>query len=271
MKQEIGFLTYLSQLEKVPLLTAKQEKELAILAQSGSNRAKKKLVTANLKLVVKIAASFLYKGLPFQDLIEEGNLGLMRAVDKFDPKKGFRFTTYARWWIMSFIRRALRSSVSTIRLSASLIDLISRWKKVNLKLSQELGREPHYDEVVSELHPSPYFLRILKRFLRSDYSHKPNIFPGIVSSELKDFSDQDSPEVDGHLMDEADKKLIQKLLSTISEKEALILSMRYGLDHNKPPLTLRQVGRKLKMSGEYIRQIEEKALQKLHHVYLFPK
>lgn len=285
MKQEIGFLTYLSQLEKVPLLTAKQEKELAILAQSGgatkrhggktpsmrANRAKKKLVTANLKLVVKIAASFLYKGLPFQDLIEEGNLGLIRAVDKFDPKKGFRFTTYARWWIMSYIRRALRSSVSTIRLSASLIDIISRWKKVSLKLAQELGREPHYDEVVARLNLSPYFIRIFRRFLRSDYSRKPNIFPGIVSSELKDFSDKESSAVDSHLMDESDKKLIQKLLSTISEKEAYVLNMRYGLDHNKPPLTLRQIARKLKMSGEGIRQIEERALQKLHHVYLFQK
>lgn len=282
MKQETGFLTYLSQLEKVPLLTAKQEKELATLAQSGNtsvakatsmrvNRAKNKLITANLKLVVKIAASFLYKGLPFQDLIEEGNLGLMHAVDKFDPKKGFRFSTYARWWIMSYIRRALRSSVSPIRLSASLIDIISRWKKVSLKMAQELGREPHYDEVVAQLNPSPYFLRILKRFLRSDYSHRPNIFPGIVSSELKDFSDQDSSEMEVHLINEADKKLIQKLLATISAKEALILNLHYGLDHNKPPLTLRQVGRKLKMSGEYIRQIEDRALQKLHHVYLFPK
>jgi len=292
MKQEIGFLTYLSQLEKTPFLTAKQEKELAILAQSGNtsgappkakiakgakmlsmraSRAKNKLITANLKLVVKIAASFLYKGLPFQDLIEEGNLGLIHAVDKFDPKKGFRFTTYARWWIMSYIRRALRGSVSPIRLSTSLIDIISRWKKVSLKLAQELGREPHYDEVVSKLNLSPYFLRILKRFLRSDYSHKPNIFPGVVSSELKEYSDQDSSEMEIQLINEADKKLIQKLLSSISEKEALVLSMHYGLDHNKPPLSLRQVGRKLKMSGEYIRQIEEKALQKLHHVYLFQK
>ena len=140
-----------------------------------------------------------------------------------------------------------------------------------MRLAQELDREPQYDEVVAKLNPSPYFLRILKRFLRSDYSRKPNIFPGIVSSELKEFSDQDSPEVDGHLMDDADKKLIQKLLSTISEKEALILSMRYGLDHNKPPLTLRQMSRELKMSSEGIRQIEEKALRRLHHVYLFQK
>ena len=263
MKQEVGFLTYLSQLEKVPLLTAKQEKELAILAQSGNNRAKKKLVTANLKLVVKIAASFLYKGMPFQDLIEEGNLGLMRAVDKFDSKRGFRFTTYAR--------RALRSSVPTIRLSASLIDIISRWKKTGMRLAQELGREPHYDEVVAKLNLTPYFLRILKRFLRSDHSNKPTVFPGITSSELKEFSDQDSPEVDEHLIDESDKKMIHKLLSTISGKEALILSMRYGLDHHKPPLTLRQIGKKLKLSSEGVRQIEEKALQKLHHVYLSQK
>jgi RNA polymerase primary sigma factor len=285
LKQETGFLTYLSQLENTPFLTAKQEKELAILAQAGgaterhgsktlsvqAKRAKNKLVTANLKLVVKIAASFLYKGLPFQDLIEEGNLGLMHAVDKFDPTRGYRFTTYARWWIMSYIRRALRNSVSTIRLSASLIDIISRWKKTSLKLSQELGREPHYDEVAAKLKPSPYFLRILKRFLRSDYSRKPNIFPGIVSSELKEYSDQDSSEMEVQLINEADKKLIQKLLSSISAKEAQVLSLRYGLDHNKPPLTLEQVGQKLKVSREYVRQIEEKALQKLHHVYLFPK
>ncbi|MBI5779230.1 MAG: RNA polymerase sigma factor RpoD/SigA [Planctomycetes bacterium] len=271
MKQEIGFLTYLSQLEKTPILTAKQEKELAVLAQAGNKRAKNKLVAANLKLVVKIAASFLYKGLPFQDLIEEGNLGLIRAVEKFDPKRGYRFTTYARWWIMSYIRRALRSSVSTIRLSASLIDIISRWKKISVRLAQQLGREPYYDEIIDELKPSPYFLRILKRFLRSDYSKKQNVFPGVVSGDFKDISDKESLPADINLLDEADKKLIKKLLSTISEKEAQILSMRYGLDHNKPPLTLRQMAKKLKMSGERIRQIEEKALKKLHHVYLFPK
>ena len=271
MKQETGLLTYLSQLEKVPILTARQEKELAVLAQSGNKRAKNKLVTANLKLAVKIAASFLYKGLPFQDLIEEGNLGLMRAVEKFDPARGYRFTTYARWWIMSYIRRALRGSVSSIRLSASLIDVISRWKKVSVKLAQQLGREPYYDEIISELKPSPYFIRILKRFLRSDYSKKMNVFPGVVSGDFKDMSDGESLPADINLLDEADKKLIKKLLSTISEKEAQILSLRYGLDHNKPPLTLRQVAKKLKMSCERIRQIEGLALHKLHHVYLFPK
>lgn len=265
MKQEFGFLTYLSQLEKTPFLTAKQEKELAIQAQAGNKRAKNKLVSANLKLVVKIAASFLYKGLPFQDLIEEGNLGLIRAVDKFDPHRGYRFTTYARWWIMSYIRRALRNLVPTIRLSASLIDVISQWKKVTLKLTQELGREPHYDEVIARLKPSPYFLRILKRFLRSDYANKPNVLPGIVSSELKEFSDLNSPDVDNNLINESDRKIIKDLLASISAKEAQVLSLRYGLDRNKPPLTLRQIARKMKISGEAVRQIEEKALQKLQH------
>ncbi|MEW6026228.1 MAG: RNA polymerase sigma factor RpoD/SigA [Planctomycetota bacterium] len=271
MKQEIGLLTYLSQLEKAPLLTAKQEKELAVLAQSGNKRAKNKLVSANLKLVVKIAASFLYKGLPFQDLIEEGNLGLMHAVDKFDPKRGYRFTTYAQWWIMSYIRRAIRSSAYSIRLSASLIDVLSRWKKISLKLAQKLGRQPYYDEIISELNPSPYFLRILKRFLRSDYSKKTNVFPGMVSGEFRYIPDEDTQPVDINLLDDSDKKLIKKLLSTISEKEAQILSMRYGLDHNKPPLSLRRVARKLKTSCEWIRQVEEAALQKLHCAYLTEK
>jgi RNA polymerase primary sigma factor len=263
MKQDFGSLSYLSQLKKTPWLNAAQEKELTLKARAGSKRAKNKLISANLKLVVKIAASFICRELPLQDMISEGNIGLMHAVDKFDPSRGYRFATYARWWVMSYIRRALTNHVATIRISSSMIAFISRWKQTSLALTNELGREPYYDEIIARLKPSTFFLSIIKRLLRSDYSNKYNIMPSIVSSELKNILDPDAPAVDGSLMTQSDKKLIKSLMTRISAKEALILNMLYGLDHKKPPLSLKKTAGKLKLSAEYIRIIEKRALRKM--------
>jgi RNA polymerase nonessential primary-like sigma factor len=267
MKREVDLSDYFSQLQKIPLLTKSEEKEISLLAYAGNKKAKKRLIISNLRLVVKITRSFINQGLPFADLIEEGNLGLIHAVDKFNPHKKYRFTTYGRWWIMHYIKRALRNCVKPIRLPVSLIDIITKWKKVSLKLSQKLGHEPYYEEVINELKLSPHFISFFKNYLRARYHSKQISYPSITSGKIDIFSDEKTLPVDTHLLNEADKKMIQKFLYTISVKEASILSMHYGLDHKKPPLSLRQIAGRLKISAERVRQIEQEALKKLHDIY----
>ncbi|MDI6732367.1 MAG: RNA polymerase sigma factor RpoD/SigA [Planctomycetota bacterium] len=269
MAKEIGLSEYISELGKIPLLSADEERDLARRSLKGDKKAKERLITSNLRLVIKLAAGFLYRGLSFEDLIEEGNLGLIFAVDRFNPEKGYRFGTYARWWIINFVRMAINKTAPTIRLPASLIGNISRWKKISLKLSQELGREPSYEEIVEKLGASNYFIRFFKRYLQSSSAGRRRFYYEIVSSDMKVLSGEVSPLSVSAATDENEstQNLIKKLLATISQKEANILSIRYGLNHKKKPLSLRRVARKFGLSSERIRQIEIKALQRLHNVY----
>lgn len=267
-KQETIFGDYFTQIKKVPLLTKSEERKTAVLAHRGNKKAKHHLIVANLRLVVKIARAFLNRGLPFLDLIEEGNLGLIHAVDKFNPYKNYRFATYASWWILQFIRRAIRDSVKPIRLPASLIDILTKWKKTSLNLSQKLGRKPYEDEIIAELKLTPHFIRFFKSYLWTRYYREQASYPSIMSKKINIFSDGVFLPVDRDLLDESDKKVIREYLSAISRREASILSMHYGLDHNKTPVSLRQIAKRLKLSVEGIRQIEHKALKKLHDVYI---
>ncbi|MFH1230255.1 MAG: RNA polymerase sigma factor RpoD/SigA [Planctomycetota bacterium] len=267
IKQETYLTDYFAQLKLVTLLTKNEERKTAILAYRGDKKAKQRLILANLRLVVKIARAFLNRGLPFLDLIEEGNLGLIHAVDKFNPYKNYRFTTYARWWILQSIKRSIKNSVKLIRLPASLIDIIAKWKKMGLKLSQRLGRKPYENEIIDELELTSHFIRFFKSYLWTRYYPKQFSYPSITSKEIDIFSDEKSLPVDRNLLDESDKKAIQKYLSTINIREASILSMHYGLNHKKTPLSLRRIAKRLKMSAERVRQIEYKALKKLHDVY----
>lgn len=268
IKQERDLTDYFSQLKTVPLLTKSEERKIAGLSYWGNKKAKHHLILANLRLVVKIARAFSNRGLPFLDLIEEGNLGLIHAVDKFNPYKNYRFTTYARWWILQSIRRAIKSSGKPVHLPASLIDIITKWKKTSSKLSQKLGRKPYENEIIDELKLTSHFIRFFKSYLWFRYYPKQVSYPSITSKEIDIFSDEKSLPVDNNLLDEADKKAIQRYLSTISTRESSILSMHYGLDHKKTPLTLRQIAKRLKISAERVRQIEHEALKKLHDVYV---
>lgn len=267
MTRNFGLRTYLSQLEETPFLSDRQEKKLARQARAGSQAAKNKLIAGNLRLVVKIAASFLYKGLSFHDLISEGNLGLIHAVDKFDQSRGYRFATYARWWIIGYIRRALNNHGQTVRLPASMIAFISRWKKASIQLSKELGREPYYDELINRLKPSLYIQDAVKKLIRSDRSRKHQLKPHIIPFEPDDFVSQGELRPKDNRIDYSDKKLIEKLLSSISPREAMILNLHYGLDHKKQPLSLRQIANKINLSAERIRQIEERAIRKMQIAY----
>jgi RNA polymerase primary sigma factor len=268
IKQEIELSDYFSQLKKIPLLTKQEERKIAILAYQNNKKAKHRLITANLRLVVKIAHAFSNKRLPFLDLIEEGNLGLIHAVDKFNPYKNYRFITYARWWILQSIKRAIKNSSKPIHLPVSLIDIITKWKKISLKLSQKLGRKPYDNEIINELKLSSHFIRFFKSYLWMCYYPKQALYPSILSKKIDIFSNEKSLSADNNLIDESDRKEIQKYLSTINMQEASILSMHYGLDHKKPPLSLRQIAKRLKMSVEWVRQREHEALKKLHYVYV---
>ncbi|MFH0888261.1 MAG: RNA polymerase sigma factor RpoD/SigA [Planctomycetota bacterium] len=268
IKQEHDLTDYFSQLKTVPLLTESEERKIAGLSYWGNKKAKHHLILANLRLVVKIARAFSNRGMPFLDLIEEGNLGLIHAVDKFNPYKNYRFTTYARWWILQSIRRAIKSSGKPVHLPASLIDIITKWKKTSSKLSQKLGRKPYENEIIDELKLTSHFIRFFKSYLWFRYYPKQVSYPSITSKEIDIFSDEKSLPVDNNLLEEADRKAIQRYLSTISIRESSILSMHYGLDHKKIPLTLRQIAKRLKISAERVRQIEHEALKKFHDVYV---
>jgi RNA polymerase primary sigma factor len=267
MAQDIGLSYYFSQLGKIPILTPEEEKKITLQAYKGNKKAKERLISANLRLVVKIAHEFSNQGLPMADLIEEGNLGLMYSVDKFKPQKGFRFSTYARWWILNYIRRAIKNAINPIKLPVSLIDIITKCKKTSAKLSHKLGREPYYDEILKELNPSSQFMSMFKKALRFEYSARRDLFPNVISGEIDMFLSERPLPVEEQSLDNTDKKMIQTFLSNISEKEAQVLNLRYGLEDNKPPLNLRQIAKKLKLSPEGVRFIENKALKKLSDIY----
>jgi len=269
IKQETGFADYFTQLKRVPLLTKSEERKTAILAYRGNKKAKRHLILANLRFVVRIARAFLKRGLPFLDLIEEGNLGLIHAVDKFNPYRNCRFTTYARWWILQSIKRAIRSSGKPVRLPPSLIDILTKWKKTSSNLSQKLGRKPYENEIIDELKLTPHFIRFFKSYLWTRYHSKQAPYLSITSEKINIFSDEKSLPADRNLLDESDKEAIRKYLSAISIQEASILSMHYGLNHNKTPLSLRQIAKRLKISSaQQVLLIEHKALKKLHEVYI---
>lgn len=267
MAYDLGLAYYFAQLSKLPLLTAEEEKKVTRLARKGDKKAIERLVSGNLRLVVKIAHQFSNHGLPLADLIEEGNLGLLYAVNKFDPRKGNRFSTYARWWIMNFVRRAVRNVLNPIKLPVTLIDMISKYKKASVRLSHKLGREPYYDEIIKELDPSPQFMRIFRRALRFEYAEKRDLYPNIISGEIDIFLTDKPGPIQDQPMDNTDKKLIRKFMSQIEPQEAKILNLRYGLTPGKKELNLRQIAKKLKISPEGVRYIEQRALKKLHDAY----
>ena len=240
---------------------------MAAQAFKGDKKAKDRLVSGNLRLVVKIAHESSNHGLPLADLIEEGNLGLMYAVNKFDHRMGNRFSTYARWWILNFIKRAVRNAINPIKLPVTLIDIITKCKKASMKLSQKLGRQPYYDEIIKELNPSPQFMRMFKRALKFEYAERKDLYPNVISGEMDMFLTEKHLPPEDQSMDDTEKKLLENFLSIITTKEAKVLSLRYGLTAGKKAMNLRQIAKRLKISPEGVRFIEKRALDKLSDVY----
>ncbi len=260
---ENGIEIYLREIGKVPLLTPKQEIELARRIKKGDRAATDLMIKSNLRLVVKIAHDYAGLGLPLLDLVSEGNIGLMKAVERFDPKKGAKFSTYAAWWIKQSIRRALSNQAKTIRLPVHLTDTISKIKRASFKLSEKLGRDPTDDELGFQLGLTA---------ARVDQLRTMSITPASLNAQVG--SDDDSSELGEIIKDHGaatpfevlrDKNLgaeIRVLLSELTKREAEIINSRFGLDGTKPK-TLEEVGKTFKVSRERIRQIQDVALTKL--------
>lgn len=257
---------YLREIGKIPLLTAEGELELAQKVVAGDKKAKDKMAEANMRLVVSIAKRYSGRGLDFLDLIQEGNTGLLRAVEKFDPDKGFKFSTYATWWIRQAITRAIADQARTIRIPVHMVETINKLLRTQRRMTQELNREPSIDELAKELDMEPEKVEYVIKIKQDIHSLDAGIGrDGDDDSEsvLGDFiedEDADSPEdsAAGQLL----KEQVSSILSALTEREQKIIKMRFGLDDGKNH-TLEEVGQEFSVTRERIRQIEAKALTKL--------
>ena len=254
---------YLREIGKVPLLSADEEIELAKKMKDGSTYAKDKLAEANLRLVVSIAKRYVGRGMHFLDLIQEGNLGLIKAVEKFDYEKGYKFSTYATWWIRQAITRAIADQARTIRIPVHMVETINRVMRVSRQLIQELGRDPTSAEIAKELGQPEEKIREILKIALDPVSLETPI--GEEDSHLGDFiPDDDIPapvEATSHIML---KEELVKVLDTLTPREAKVLQLRFGLIDGRQR-TLEEVGREFNVTRERIRQIESKALRKLRH------
>ena len=253
---------YLREIGKVSLLTAEEEVVLAQRMEEGDVKAKQKLVDANLRLVVSIAKKYIGRGMLFLDLIQEGNLGLIRAVEKFDYRRGFKFSTYATWWIRQAITRAIADQARTIRVPVHMVETINKMVRISRQLVQQLGREPTDEEIAAEMEIDPSRVEEIRRISQLPVSLETPIGEE-EDSQLGDFiEDRDLPSPDeaaaGHLLHEQ----IEEMLATLSSREREVLHYRFGLEDGHS-YTLEEVGRKFNVTRERIRQIEAKALRKL--------
>jgi len=255
---------YLKEIGKVPLLTAEEEVELAQKMEAGDEMAKKRLAEANLRLVVSIAKRYVGRGMLFLDLIQEGNLGLIKAVEKFDYTKGYKFSTYATWWIRQAITRAIADQARTIRIPVHMVETINKLIRVSRQLLQELGREPTPEEIAEEMDMSVERVREILKISQEPVSLETPIGEE-EDSHLGDFIQDDNVPVPA---DAAAftmlKEQLEEVLGTLTEREQKVLRLRFGLDDGRAR-TLEEVGKEFNVTRERIRQIEAKALRKLRH------
>ncbi len=256
---------YLKQINEVSLLTAPQEKELGWrIINENDQEAKELMIKANLRLVVSISKNYSHRGLPLADLIEEGNIGLIRAVEGFDPAQGARFSTYASWWIKQAIKRTLINAVQPIHIPAYMVELIARWKETTRRLEEEFGRQPSTEEMATAMEVPLKKLQIIRRAIKA--FHAPPQAPVGDDGNTIDFAEM-FEDVRGAKPDEIiaqtdDFQTIVRLLDAIDERDARVLRLRFGLE-GQEPLTLKQIGEEVGLTRERVRQIEVEALRKL--------
>jgi RNA polymerase primary sigma factor len=254
--------TYLREINETKLLTAAEEQELATRIGEGDVRARDRMVRANLRLVVNIARCYTGKGIGLQDLIEEGNLGLLRAVEGFDPGMGTRFSTYASYWIKQSIKRALINSAKTIRIPAYMVELLSKWRRATSRLTEELGRNPTLEEVARLLGVPKKKLPIIKKAI-----HIHNLAPQTDQSESgwslgEMVMDERTKTPEDELIETDILNRIKQMMHELDPRESAVLKMRFGLDEMDPH-TLKEIGENLGLTRERVRQIETEALKKL--------
>ena len=255
---------YLKEIGKVPLLTADEEIELAKRMEEGDEEAKRKLAEANLRLVVSIAKRYVGRGMLFLDLIQEGNLGLIKAVEKFDYRKGYKFSTYATWWIRQAITRAIADQARTIRIPVHMVETINKLIRVSRQLLQEYGREPQPEEIAREMGISEEKVREIIKIAQEPVSLETPIGEE-EDSHLGDFiPDDEAPAPAEAAAFTLLREQLMSVLSTLTPREETVLRLRFGLDDGRAR-TLEEVGKEFKVTRERIRQIEAKALRKIRH------
>jgi RNA polymerase primary sigma factor len=260
-----GLQIYLRQINESPLLTADQEKALARrIINDNDPAAREHMVRSNLRLVVNIAKHYMNRGLQLPDLIEEGNIGLLKAVEGFDPENGCRFSTYASWWIKQSIKRALINSVQPIHIPAYMVEMMSKLRQANRELEDTLGRLPTVDELALHMKITPKKLKIIRKAVKA-YGAPTQSGGGEEGSEMtieEIVSDGNTPLPEQNVIDTEELGQLVDLLDNIDEREAKILKLRYGLD-GEDPMTLKEIGARIGLTRERVRQIEHETLRKL--------
>ena len=255
---------YLREIGKISLLTPDQEVELAMRVEAGDPTAKAALVEANLRLVVSIAKKYIGRGMLFLDLIQEGNLGLIRAVEKFDYRKGYKFSTYATWWIRQAITRAIADQARTIRIPVHMVETINKLIRISRQLVQRLGREPTAEEVAAEMDILPTKVEEIQKIAQEPVSLETPIGEE-EDSQLGDFlEDKDIPSPEDAASSQLLREQLEFMLEDLTDREKEVLRLRFGLEDGHP-YTLEEVGKRFGVTRERIRQIEAKALRKLRH------
>ena len=285
---EVGLQHYLKQINEAPLLTAQEERDLggtiqrsielddsfadgriSLLekeeAEMEAQQARDRMIRSNLRLVVNIAKNYTNRGMPLGDLIEEGNLGLLRAVEGFDPEQGTRFSTYGSWWIKQAIKRALINAVQPIHIPAYMVDMIARFKQAQESFTEREGRQPDLTDLAKEMQLPERKVRIIKRAVKafSSPTQSGDAENGLPLSEI--LADTRGPQPDEAIFSSAESKMLQSLLDQIGPREAEILRLRYGLDELEP-LTLKEIGKRVGLTRERVRQIENQALSRLNQL-----
>lgn len=265
MPVESGLQLYLNQINHAPLLTAEREKELARrIIRENDPAAREEMVRSNLRLVVNIAKNYANRGLALPDLIEEGNIGLLKAVEGFNPELNIRFSTYASWWIKQAIKRALINSVQPIHIPAYMVEMIAKWKQAIGELEDKLGRMPNIAELAEHMKMSPKKVRIIHRAVKAFHSPTQAHITeedGLALHEM--LHDDKTLPPDEIVLGRDEVKTIYSLLNKIDRREAEILKLRFGLEDGQP-LTLKEIGEKVGLTRERVRQIENEALRKLN-------
>ena len=254
--------TYLREIDEVPLLSAQEEVEISRRIHKGDEMAREHMIRANLRLVVSIAKRFGGRGLILPDLIAEGNLGLFKAVEKFNPEAGFRFSTYATWWIQQTIRRALINQSKTVRIPSYMVEILTKWRRTQTELEGNLGRKPAASEIAKKLDLTDSNVRVVKQTLQHTFT-APGSSEELLNNLSEDAGNADRLPPDEIALRRDALETMRDILGLIDQREAAVLRLRYGLNQEKPA-TLEAISKELSISRERVRQVERDALRKLH-------